>query len=320
MKPITLFALTAFVCATLPALAQQYPSKPVRIVVPFGPGSPIELSARQLGQRVGESLGQSFVIDNRPGANTILGAEVAVRAAPDGYTLFHPLDTTMTLVPFLYDKLPYDPIKDFTPVGQITQGAYVIATHAKAPYRTLAEMIGYAKTKPGGINVGSSTAFSQLMTVILRQEAGVPITYVAYKGSAQMVQALLAGELDATIDSTASYPGLVKAGKAVALVTTGTARAPQLPDAPTVREAGFPQLEAHGWTAWFVPAGTPDSIVRRLSAEMIKALNDPEYRMRNANAGLAALNPSTPEALGALVKDGIARWGSRVKAAGLKLD
>jgi tripartite-type tricarboxylate transporter receptor subunit TctC len=307
-------------CATLPVLAQQYPVKPVRLIVPFASGSPIEVSARQLGQRVGDALGQPFVIDSRPGANTILGAEVAVHSAPDGYTVFHPLDTTMTLVPYLYDKLPYDPVADFTPVGQITQGSYVIATHAKAPFRTLTEMIAYGRTKPGGLNVGSSTAFSQLMTVILRQEGRVPITYIAYKGSAQMTQALLAGELDATVDSPASFGALVRSGKAFALVTTGAARAPQLPDTPTTREAGFPQLEAHGWTAWFMPAGTPDPIVRRLNAEMVKALNDPEYRRRNAEAGLAGLNPGSPEALGALVKDGIARWGSRVKAAGLKLD
>ena len=314
--------LVCVAAAAIPwtCVAQTYPTKAVRVVVPFGPGSPIELAARQLGQRVGDALGQSFVVDNRPGANTILGAEAAVHAPADGYTIFHPLDTTMTLVPYLYDKLPYDPVKDFAPVGQITQGAYVIATQVKAPYRTLPEMIAYGRTKPGGLNIGSSTAFSQLMTVILRQDTGAPITYVPYKGSAQMMQALMAGELDAVIDSTASYAPMVKAGKAIALITTGTARAPQLPDAPTSREAGFPQLEAHGWTAWFVPAGVPEAIIRRLNTEMVKTLNDPEYRRRNDQAGFATLNPGTPEALAALVKDGIARWGSRVKSAGLKLD
>jgi tripartite-type tricarboxylate transporter receptor subunit TctC len=313
--------LFALLIASLPiAQAQTWPTKPVRVIVSFTPGASIDLAARAVGQRLAESLGQPFVVENRPGGNTIVSAEMAARAAPDGYTLFMALDTTMTLVPAIYDKVPYDPVKDFAPVGQINRGSYIIVAPAKAPYRNLADMIAYARANPGKMNVGASTAFTQLLTVMLRQSAGIDITYVPYKGGPPMIQALLAGELDGTVDGVPLYVGLVRAGKVVPIVTTGPTRAVQFPDVPTIREAGYPQLEAPSWTAWFAPAGTPDPIVRRLNAELAKVLNNAEFKRLTLEGGQNPLVPATPEEVGEQVKQGLAKWGPLVKASGIKLD
>jgi tripartite-type tricarboxylate transporter receptor subunit TctC len=320
MSMLARAVMVSAVALSTAAQAQQYPSKPVRVIVSFTPGASIDLSARAIGQRMGESLGQPFVVENRAGGNTIVSAELAAKAPADGYTIFHPLDTTMTLVPALYDKVGYDPVRDFSPIGQITLGSYILVAPARAAYRTLPELIAHAKANPGKLNFGASTAFTQLLTVMLRQAAGVDVTYVPYKGGPPMIQALLAGEIDLTVDGIPLYVGLVKAGKAAPLAVTGTARAYQFPNTPTIREAGYPQLEAHSWTAWFAPAKTPEVIVRRLNTEMNKVLNDVDFRQKNVEAGQNPLVPSTPEELGELMRQGIAKWGPLVKASGIKLD
>ena len=314
--------LLAGLLSAIPVLAQtpSWPSKPVRVIVSFTPGASIDLAARAVGQRLAEALGQPFVVENRPGGNTIVSAEMAAKAAPDGYTLFMALDTTMTLVPAIYDKVPYDPVKDFAPVGQINRASYIIVAPAKAPYRNLADMIAYAKANPGKMNVGASTAFTQLLTVMLRSAAGVDITYVPYKGGPPMIQALLAGELDGTVDGVPLYVGLVRAGKVVPIVTTGPTRAVQFPDVPTIREAGYPQLEAPSWTAWFAPAGTPEPIIRRLNGELGKVLNDAEFKKRTLEGGQNPLVHATPEEVGEQVRQGLAKWGPLIKSSGIKLD
>ncbi|MSQ52878.1 MAG: tripartite tricarboxylate transporter substrate binding protein [Betaproteobacteria bacterium] len=312
--------MTLVLLAHSVAQAQTWPTKPVRVIVSFTPGASIDLTARAVGQRLAENMGQPFLVENRPGGNTIVSAELAAKAPPDGYTLFMALDTTMTLVPAIYDKIPYDPIKDFVPVGQITRSSYIIVAPAKAMYRNLADMIAFARANPGKMNIGASTAFTQLLTVMLRKEAGVSLTYVPYKGGPPMIQALLAGDLDGTVDGIPLYVGLVKAGKVVPIVTTGPTRAVQFPDVPTIREAGFPQLEAPSWTAWFAPAGTPDPIVRRLNGELARVLNNAEFKQRNQEGGQNPLVHATPEEVGEQVKQGLAKWGPIVKASGIKLD
>ncbi|MFM9967655.1 MAG: Bug family tripartite tricarboxylate transporter substrate binding protein [Burkholderiales bacterium] len=321
MKPRLFFIALSWLL-TLPWLAQAqgYPAKPVRIIVSFTPGASIDLTARAVGQKLAESLAQPFVVENRPGGNTIVSAELAARAAPDGYTLFMALDTTMTLVPAIFDKVPYDPIKDFAPVGQINRGAYIIVAQAKATYRNLADMIAYAKANPGKMNLGASTAFTQLLTVMLRSAAGVNVTYVPYKGGPPMIQALLSGDLDGTVDGIPLYVGLVRAGKVIPIVTTGPTRAVQFPDVPTIREAGYPQLEAPSWTAWFAPAGTPDPIIRRLNGELSKVLNNAEFKQKTLEGGQNPLVHATPEEVGEQVKQGLAKWGPLVKSSGIKLD
>ena len=300
--------------------AQQYPTKPVRIIVSFTPGASIDLSARAIGQRVGDSLGQPFVVENRAGGNTIVSAEIAAKSPPDGYTVFMALDTTMTLVPSLYEKITYDPVRDFAPVGQISQGSYILIAPSRAAYRTLPELVAHAKANPGKMNFGASTAFTQLLTVMLRQAAGIDVTYVPYKGGPPMIQALLGGDLDLTVDGIPLYVALVKAGKVVPIATTGSARAVQFPNVPTVGEVGFPQLEAHSITGWFVPAGTPPAIIKRLNGELQKVLNDPAFKQKSLDSGQNPLVYSTPEELGDKMKQGIAKWGPLVKSLGIKLD
>jgi tripartite-type tricarboxylate transporter receptor subunit TctC len=313
--------LTAVMLAvSFGAAAQQYPTKPVRIILSFTPGASMDLSARAIGQKLAEAMGQPFVVENRPGANTILSAEVTAKAPPDGYTVFMALDTTMTLLPALYAKLPYDPIKDFAPIARISQGSYVLIAPAKAPYRSVPELVKWAKANPGKLNVGASTAFTQLLSVMLKQAAGIDLQYIAYKGGPPMIQALMAGDLGLTVDGIALYPALVKAGKVIPLATTGAERAVQFPDVPTMRESGYPQLESSSMTAWYAPAGTPDPIVRRLNGELAKVLNDPGFKQKHLDSGQNPLMHSTPEELGAMVREGLAKWGPLVKAAGLKLD
>src|SRR6185503_2136922 len=222
-----------------------------------------------------------FVVENRPGGNTIVSAEIVKNAQPDGYTVFMALDTTFTLIPVLYEKIPYDPIKDFAPIARISQGSYVLIAPAGAPYRTVPQLVTWAKANPGKLNVGASTAFTQLLTVMLKQVAAIDLQYIAYKGGPPMIQALMAGDLGLTVDGIPLYPPMVKSGKVVAIATTGAERAVQFPDIPTMRESGYPQLESQSITGWFAPAGTPEPIIRKLNAELAKVLKDPAFNQRN---------------------------------------
>jgi tripartite-type tricarboxylate transporter receptor subunit TctC len=319
MKRLFAFALAL---GLVPAAlhAQQYPTKPVRIILSFTPGASMDLSARAIGQKMAEQLGQPFVVENRPGGNTIVSAELVAKAPPDGYTVFMALDTTMTLIPALYDKVPYDPLKDFAPIARISQGSYVLIAPANAPYRSVPELVKWAKANPGKLNVGASTAFTQLLSVMLKQAAGIDLQYIAYKGGPPMIQALMAGDLGLTVDGIALYPALVKAGKVIPLATTGLERAIQFPDVPTMREAGYPQLESSSMTAWYAPAGTPDPIIRRLNGELAKVLKDPAFNQRHNDSGQNPLMHSTPEELGAMVREGLSKWGPLVKQAGIKLE
>ncbi len=311
--------LGCIVFAVGTAMAQQYPSKPVRIIISFPPGGGVDVVARALAQKMSENMGQQVVVDNRPGGNTILSADLATHAPPDGYTLFMPLDTTMTQNPALYSKLPYDPVKDFAPVSQAVGGSLVFVTHPKAPFRTLPEMVAYARANPGKLNIAASTAATQIFTLLLKNTAGIDVTYVPYKGTAPMFQALLAGEIDVVADGVPFYIPHIRSGKLIGLANSAPARHPQLPDMPTVREAGYPQLETSNWIAVFAPAGTPQPIIERLNAEIAKALASPDLKERIIASGNTP-TPSTPEQLGAMLRQDITRWTPIIKAAGLHLE
>ena len=315
-----LIASLAVMANAAHAQAQNYPSRPLRYIVAFPPGASMDLSARAIAQKLGEGLGQPVIVDNRPGGNTIVAADVAAHAAPDGYTLFMALDSTLTLLPVAYAKVPFDPIRDFAPVTLFSRGAYTFFARTGAPYRTLGELVAWIKANPGKLNVGASVAQTQLLAHALKQVAGVEITSVPYKGTPPMLQALTAGELDVVIDAVPLYLPLMKAGKVMALATTGAVRTVQLPDTPTTREAGFPQIEAEPWVGVFAPAGTPEPIIRRLNTELHRVFNDPEFRKRMQDVGQNPIFPSTPEQLGNLVKTQLERSGPAVRAAGIKLE
>jgi tripartite-type tricarboxylate transporter receptor subunit TctC len=311
--------LACLVCAGS-ALAQAFPAKPLRIIVSFPPGASLDLSARTLAQRVSENIGQQVLVDNRAGGNTIVSADVAAHSPADGYTLFLALDTTFTVVPLLYARLPFDPVKDFAPITQASSAAYLFAASPRVPFRTMPELVAYAKANPGKLNFGASTVLTQALTVLLKSSAGVDVTYVPYKGTPPMIQALMTGEVDVVVDAIPLYLPLLKQGKALAIAATSSARAVQLPDVITMREAGFPQLEADSFTGLFAPAGTPEPVIAKLNAEFTRVLNDAGFRQKILDAGLNAAASSTPEKLGAMVRDGLAKWGPVIKSAGIKLD
>ncbi len=303
--------------ALAPAFAQQYPTRPIRVVVSFPPGGGVDFLARTVAAKVAENLGQPVIVDNRVGGNTIVAAESVAHAPPDGYTILHALDFTMTQNPALYVKLPYDPVKDFAPVGQLSAGMAVLVTNAKQPFRTLKELVAHARANPGKLNFGASAVTTRLIGEQLRSEGGVDMVFVPYKGTVPMVQAILANEVDFVVDGTPIYVPHVKEGKMRALAVSGSSRYYALPDVPTVAEAGFPALTSGNWIGWFAPAGTPRPIIGRLNAEVIKALSDAGVKEKITNFGFSAKTGS-PEELGAMLIEDLAHWAPIIKASGIK--
>ncbi len=304
--------------AAAPALAQQFPAKPIRFIVAFPPGGSVDLHARHVGAKRAETLRQPIVIENRPGGNTHVGAEVVVRAAPDGYTLFHTLDSTITLNQALYAKIPFDPIKDFTPVARLASGNSIIVVHPSVPAKNIRELIEYAKANPGKLNFGATAATTQMTGEQLRG-LGAAMVHVPYKGTAQMVPAVTSGEIHLVIDGHTNYVPFVKDGKLRALALVSPGRDALLPDVPNVREQGFPELERLGWWALFGPANMPTAVVARLSNAAMWTLKQPDFLEKQAALGLTPC-PGTPEELAAQVKADIARWTPIIRAAGIKLD
>ncbi len=314
------FTVAFMAAVILPAHAQQYPVKAARVLVGFVAGGPVDVLARELAQSFGSSMGQPFVVENRAGGNAVIAAEVVARAAPDGYSLLVTPEFAMTVNPSGYAKLSYDPMADFAPVSQLVGANFGLAANAqKVPGATLADLIAQAKANPGKVNYGSASTLSQLVVEQLKGAQGLNIVYVPYKGTAQMLPALLAGEVELAIGPAAPYATFVKEGRVRVLVVTGARRDPLLPDTPTLREAGFAQLETQSWLGLFTTAGTPPAVVARLNAEALKALSDSQLRQRIAKVGFYPI-AGTPEQLGVVVKTEIARWAPVVKAAGIKFD
>ena len=320
-------AARVFCCAALfafgsvsPLKAQQYPSKPVRIFVGFSAGGPVDVLARALAQGFSTSTGQSFVVENRAGANTVIAAETVARSAPDGYTLLVTAEFTMTVNPSAYASLSYDPLKDFSPVSLLAAANFAIASNAaKVSATGLRELIAHARANPGKLSYGAASTLTQLVVEQLKSDQRVDLVHVPYKGAAQVVPALLAGDIDLAIGPAGAYAPLARAGKARILVITGPRRDPLIPDAPTLREAGLPNLETLSWIGLFAPAGTPRPVVAKLNAEAAKALAEPQLHARIVKVGFAPV-ASPPERLAAQIKSDIARWAPLVKAAGIKFN
>jgi len=316
------FLITSVAMATLlaaNAMAQNYPNKPLRLVISYPPGGGIDLTARAIAQKVGESLGQTLIVDNRVGGNTIVSAEYSAHAAPDGYTLFMPLDSTMTQFQALYDKLPFDPVKDFVPITRVSRTNSLIVTHPKAPFQTLEEFVAYARANPGKPNFAASALTTRLVGEILKTVTGINMVFVPYKGTAPMIPALMSAEIDLVIDGMSAYVPAIKQGKLRPVALAAPVRNPQLPDTPTTREAGYPQIEASGWLGVFAPTGTPAPIIARLNTEFVKALTSADLGAKLEGMGITVVS-STPEELGALLRADIAKWSPVIKARGIKAD
>ena len=303
------------------ALAQNYPTRVVRIVVPQAPGAQSELFARMLGQKLGESLGQSVINDPRPGAGGAIGAEVAARAAPDGYTLLFGTNSTHGSNPALYARLPYDPVRDFAPIALTVGMPYVLSVHPSLPVTSLKQLIAFAKSKPGQLYYASAGNGSthHLSGELFKSMARINIVHVPYKGGPPATAATVGGEVSMLFNTVGSVQPSVKSGRLRALAVTTTSRSGALPDVPTMAEAGLPGFEMQSWFGLLAPAGTPRPIISRLNAETIKALNTPEMKSAIATMG-ANLMSGSPEQFADHIKSEISRIGEIVKAAGIKAE
>ena len=303
------------------ALAQNYPTRVVRVVVPQAPGAQSELFARMLGQKLGESLGQSVINDPRPGAGGAIGAEVAARAAPDGYTLLFGTNSTHGSNPALYAKLPYDAVRDFAPIALTVGMPYVLSVHPSLPVTSLKQLIAFAKSKPGQLYYASAGNGSthHLSGELFKSMARINIVHVPYKGGPPATAATVGGEVSMLFNTVGSVQPSVKSGRLRALAVTTTSRSGALPDVPTMAEAGLPGFQMQSWFGLLAPAGTPRPIISRLNAETIKALNTPEMKSAIATMG-ANLMSGSPEQFADHIKSEIGRIGEIVKAAGIKAE
>ena len=300
------------------AIAQSYPARPIRLIVPYPAGGPTDFTARTVGQKLTQYLDQQVVVDNRPGAGTVIGTELVVRAAPDGYTLAFATGGGTFLTPLMLSKVPYDPIKDLTPVAMLVVSPQVLVAHPAVPASSVSELVALAKAKPGALNfasVGAGTS-PHLGGELLQSLAGVKLVHVPYKGTAPAMTDLIAGRVHLMFTSMPTVLAHVKAGRLRLLGTGGTKRSAVIPDTPPIAETvtGF---ELVTWYSVFAPAKTPQPIVKRLNAEIAKVLADPESRDRLAAQGLEPTTMS-PEELGRYSKDEMNRWAKVMKAAGLK--
>jgi len=301
------------------ALAQAYPNKPIKLIVPFAPGGFTDVVARILGQKLSISLGQPFVIENKAGAGSTIGTDFVAKAAPDGYTLVM-VSTTHVISPAIYAKLPYDPIKSFTPVSKLVDSAYVLMVNPKVPVNSVADYIALAKAQPDKIHYASSGNGSSqhLMGGMFAAMTGTKLIHVPYKGSSGAASDLVAGVVESSFAGVPNAMAQVPAGRLKALAVTTAKRIPQLPDVPTMQEAGVPGYEASVWLGLLAPAGTPKEIVARLNAEIAKVMSAPDTKKELYAAGVES-DISSPEALGTLMNREMERWGKVIKDAGISI-
>jgi len=322
MRPIPTLAALVLALAAAGAAAQPYPAKPIRVVVPNPAGGFYDLIARTVGQKVGESVGQPMVVENRVGAGGSVGTEFTARAAPDGYTVMVGGIGPHGIAPSLYAKLPYDPVKDFAPIILVAMTPNILVVHPSSPFQSVQDIVAAARKTPGGVSYASNgNGTSQhLSAEMFATTMGLKFNHVPFKGSAPAITAMLGGQVDFAFAVAPDALAHVKAGKLRALAVTGAKRAAPLPEVPTMAEAGVPGYEATAWFGYLAPAGTPREAIDRLNAEIAKALESPDVRDRLAPGGLSELPGGTPERFGELVKSEIAKWSRVVKESGAKID
>ena len=303
------------------AHAQGFPNKPVKIVVPFPPGAATDTLARLLGQKLTESWGQSVVIDNKPGAGSIIAAQAVATAAPDGYTIFMGHIGTHGANPALYAKLPYDPVKDFAPITLLVSIPNLLAVHPSLPVNNVGELIALAKAKPGALNVASPgvSTSAHLIISLFRSMTGADMTHVPFKGSVASMQALVAGDVTVAFDTVTAIVPHARAGRIKMLATTSKERAPSAAEVPPLSEAGVPGFDVATWFAFFAPANTPRAAIDKLNADTVRVLQSKEVAERLSAMGMNT-HGGTPEQLAAHVTSEIARWGRVVKEANIKVE
>jgi len=315
-----LWLAVAAALASTAAVAQQYPTRPVRVIVPFPPGGPTDAVARVLAQQFAERLGQPFVVDNRPGAGGNVGMAVAARAAGDGHTLLV-ASSTVVVNPGLYAKLPFDPYKDFVPVTIAAYTPNVFIAHPSLPARSLQELVAYAKANPGKLDYGSSGSGTtgHLAAELLKLTAGIAMQHVPFAGGGPMTTAVVGGQVPLGCGASASFAGLIRGGQLRGLAVTTAKRSAAIPDLPTVVEAGFPQLVSDTMSAVLLPAGTPATIVDRLYRETARIMAAPEIRERLLAIGVEPL-ANTPAEFAEYLRVEIPKWTKVIRQAGIKVE
>jgi len=303
------------------AFAQDYPSRPIRLVVPFAPGGVSDTSARVIADKLSQRLGQQIVVDNKPGASGNIGTAMVAQSAPDGYTLLLGFDGTMVINPHVFPKVPFDTVKDFVPVGKIGDAALILITHPSVPAKNLKELVAYSQTRPDGLSYGSAGTGStpHLAGELLKARTGLKMVHVPYKGGGQAMGDLVGGTLPVLYTAVAGAQQYVKSGKATAIVVSGANRVPALPDVPTLEESGAPGLVSDSWVGLLAPARTPREIVDRLSKELNAVVNQPDTRERLATLGIVPVG-NTPEAFGKQIQADLKRYGEVVKTANIKVE
>ena len=317
-----LLGLAGLMCVGT-ALAQgaaNYPNRPVKLIVPFAPGGFTDVTARILGQKLTAAMGQSFVIENKAGAGSTIGTDFVAKSAPDGYTLVM-VSSTHVISPWLYKNMPYDPIKSFTPVGKLVDSAYVLLVNPKVPANNVQELIKLAKAAPDTIHYASSGNGSaqHLMGGLFVNLTGAPLKHVPYRGSAGATTDLVSGVVQSSFAGVPNALSQVPQGRLKALAVTTAKRIPQLPDVPTLQEAGVAGYDASVWLALLAPAGTPRDIVQKLNGEIAKLMASPDTAKALSDAGVEVA-PSSPEAMAAYMAQELERWGKVVKDTGVKLE
>lgn len=318
-RTLRIIAGLALAAVAVSAAAQTYPQKPIRLIIPFPPGGPRDVQARLIGPKLTEAWGQPVVVDNRAGANGIIGIGLGAKAEPDGYTLVM-ISAGFAAAPSLYAKLPYDSVRDFAPVAPLTSGPGIVVVNPSLPVRSIRELVAHARSRPGQLFFGSAGngAPSHLAVELFKSMAGIDLVHVPYKGMAPAITDLIAGRLQLSIPTIPGGLPHAKSGKVRALAVTGPQRSAAAPELPTVAEAGLPGYLATNWYGLVAPARTPRPVVGKLNQEIGRILAIPEVRERLTNIGMEP-GSNTPEQFAEFIKSEIAKWAKVVKAAGVRL-
>lgn len=313
------FAVIGFKATAQDDPARSYPNRPVRIVIGYSAGGGNDIITRIVAAKMAEGLGQSVVVENRPGAQSILAAEMVAKAPADGYTLLVGPSGPMTINPATYSKLPYAPLRDFVPLSLIGQFPLILGVSSNLPVRSVKELIEYARANPSRINYASSAGPFQMAAELFNQRTGTAFAHIPYKGSGDSVSATMTGEVTMTLSDPAPIAGPLKAGKVRGLAVTGASRHPNWPDLPTLTEAGIPDMVINIWTGLVAPAGTSPVIVKKLSDEIARVLKLPEVRERLVGLGVDPISTSSEE-FGRIIAADIARWTTVARTANIKAD
>ena len=303
------------------ALAQSYPAKPIRLVVPFPPGGPADSVARVLAQKLTEVIGQNVVVDNRAGATGTIGAGLVAKSPPDGYTLLLGTSNELAMSPGLFDKLPYDPTKDFAPLSNVINFPNILVVNPHLPARTVADLVALARSKPGQLSFATSGIGStnHLTGVVFQNLQNVKVNYVPYKGGGPAVTDLMGGHVDSMFATMPSVVPFVKSGKLKALVLTDNKHWPALPEVPSAKEAGVPDLIVITWNGVLAPAGVPEAVIAKLNADITAVANSPDMKER-MKAQAAEIATTTPDEFAAMLRNDFAKWSKVIKQAGMRAE